>query len=162
VALFYYDNEGDPEAVTKDLQWGWRTRFWNLGLNADVAPGTKILAQAMIGSTIMGFPINGENWVHTDFQSAYLLAVHDFGKFAVTGRIESFQTREHGSEMATGNSEDGWAWTVAGRLPINHYLTGFAEILNVDSRRGTRVSLGGLTSPTERQTVFQIALRARL
>jgi hypothetical protein len=161
VALFYYDNEGDPEAVTQDLQWGWRTRFWNLGFNADVAPGTKILAQGMTGSTIMGFPVRGQAWVHTDFQAAYVLAVHDFGKFAVTGRIESFQTREHGSEMASNNSEDGWAWTLAARVPINNYLTGFAEALNVESRRGARVTLAGLPSSFESQMVFQFALRAK-
>jgi hypothetical protein len=162
VALFYYDNEGDPEAVTKALQWGWRTRFWNLGINADVAPGTQILAQGMTGSTIMGFPVRGQEWVHTDFQAAYVLAVHDFGKFALTGRIEAFQTREHGSEMAPNNSEDGWAWTIAARVPINNYLTGFAEALNVESRRGTRVTLGGLPSSFESQMVFQLALRAKL
>ncbi|HEY4029921.1 MAG TPA: hypothetical protein VGM25_06225 [Caulobacteraceae bacterium] len=162
VALFYYDNEGDPKAFTKAGQWGWRTRFWNLGINADVAPGTKILAQGMIGSTIMGFPENGQAWVHTDYNSAFVLAVHDFGKFALTGRIEAFQTREHGSEMPTNNSEDGWAWTLAARVPINPYLTGFAEALNVDSRRGTRVTLGGLPSPLDNQMVFQLAVRARL
>jgi hypothetical protein len=163
VALFYYDNVGNPEAVTKALQWGWRTRFWNLGLNADVAPGTKILAQGMIGSTIMGFPVNGQNWVHTDFESAYLLAVHDFGKVALTGRIETFQTREHGSLMASNNSEDGWSWTLAARAPINTYLTGFAEILNVQSRRGTRETLAGPPlDPFENQLVFQIALRAKM
>jgi hypothetical protein len=162
VAVFYYDNVGDPEAVTRDLQWGWRTRFWNLGLNADVAPGTKILAQGMTGSTIMGFPVRGQEWVHTDFSSAYLLAVHDFGKVALTGRIEAFQTREHGSLMAPNNSEDGWAWTLAARAPINQYLTGFAEVLNVQSRRGTRVDLGGLSSAFENQLVFQLALRAKI
>lgn len=162
VALFYYDNVGDPQAFTQALQWGWRTRFWNLGVNADVAPKTKILAQAMTGSTIMGFPVNGQPWVHTDFSSAYLLAVHDFGKVALTGRIEAFQTREHGSEMATNNSEDGWAWTLAARVPVNTYFTGFAEVLNVRSNRGTRVDLGGLSSPFENQMVFQLALRAKL
>jgi hypothetical protein len=162
VAVFYYDNVGNPEAFTKAAQWGWRTRFWNLGINADVTPNTKILLQGMTGSTIMGFPVNGQAWVHTDFESAYLLAVHDFGKVALTGRIESFTTREHGSLMSPHNSEDGWAWTLAARAPINRYLTGFAEILDVHSKRGTRVDYGGLTSPTENQTVFQIALRARL
>jgi hypothetical protein len=163
VALFYYDNVGNPEAVTKALQWGWRTRFWNLGLNADVAPNTKILAQGMIGSTIMGFPVNGQAWVHTDFESAYLLAVHDFGKVALTGRIETFQTREHGSLMASNNSEDGWSWTLAARVPVNTYLTGFAEILNVQSKRGTRETLAGPPQdPFENQMVFQVALRAKL
>ena len=161
VALFYYDNVGNPKAFTQDLQWGWRTRFWNLGVNADV-PGAKILAQAMTGSTIMGFPVGGQEWVHTDFSSAYVLAVHDFGKFALTGRIEAFQTREHGSEMAPDNSEDGWAWTLAARVPIDNHFTGFAEVLNVQSKRGTRVDLGGLSSPFENQVVFQLAVRAKL
>jgi hypothetical protein len=111
----------------------------------------------------MGFPVNGQAWVHTDFQSAYLLGVHDFGNFALTGRIETFQTREHGSLMASNNSEDGWAWTLAARVPINSYFTGFAEALNVRSRRGTRATLAGPPlSPFESQMVFQIALRARL
>lgn len=165
VALFYYDNEGDPEAFTRALQWSWRTRFWNLGLNADVAPGTKILAQGMTGSTIMGFPefgSSGAPWVHTDFSSAFVLAVHDFGPFALTGRIESFQTREHGSEMSPLNSEDGWAATLAARVPINNRLTGFVEAMNVESNRGTRVTLGDLQSPFESQMVFQVALRVKI
>jgi hypothetical protein len=163
VALFYYDNEGDPEDFTKAKQWGWRTRFWNLGINANVAPGTKLLVQGMTGSTIMGVPnAAGQYWVHTDFQSAYALAVHDFGKFALTGRIESFQTREHGSQMSPLNSEDGWAATAAVRVPIDNHFTAFAEVMNVESKRGTRATLGGLSSPFESQMLFQIALRAKL
>ena len=162
VALFYYDNRGDPEAFTAADQWGWRTRFWNLGIDADVAPNTKVLMQGMTGSTIMGFPLNGTPWVHTDFRSAFVLAVHDFGPLALTGRIEGFQTREHGSEMPPDNDEDGWAATVATRIPIDQHFTVFVEALNVNSRRGTRVDLEGLASPFESQTVFQIALRAKL
>jgi hypothetical protein len=163
VALFYYDNEGDPESLTKALQWGWRTRFWNLGINANIAPKTKLLIQGMTGSTIMGFPnAAGQYWIHTDFQSAYALAVHDFGKFALTGRVESFQTREHGYQMSPLNSEDGWAATGAVRVPIDNHFTAFAEVLHVESNRGTRVTLGGLPSAMERQTLFQIALRAKL
>jgi hypothetical protein len=52
---FYYDNRGDPEAFTKSLQWGWRTRFWNVGLVADLGPSTRLLAQGMTGTTLMGF-----------------------------------------------------------------------------------------------------------
>ncbi len=161
-SLFYYDNRGDPEAVTGSLQWGWRTKFWNLGVNADLDSKTRILAQAMTGTTTMGFPVNGVPWVHTDFKSMYVLLTHNFGPFAMTGRIEGFSTGEHGSEMSPDNSEDGWAWTVAARVPINSHLTVLGEVLNVQSWRGARVDLGGLPSPFESQSVFQIALRARL
>ena len=162
VNLFYYDNRGNPEAVTQSLQWGWRTRFWNLGVNADLGHQTKLLAQGMIGSTKMGFPVNGQRWVDTDFRSVYVLLTHNFGPFAATGRIEGFATREHGSEMSPNNSEDGWSWTLAARFPINEHLTVLGEVLNVHSWRGTRVDLAGLPSPFESQSVFQIALRARL
>ncbi|MBB2169194.1 hypothetical protein HLH36_12655 [Gluconacetobacter aggeris] len=162
VALFYYDNRGNPQAFTAADQWGWRTRFWNLSVNVRLGRRTKLLAQGMTGSTIMGFPENGRNWVHTDFRSAYVLIVHDFGPLALTGRIEGFQTREHGSEMPPSNNEDGWAATVAARVPIDRYFTAFIEAMNVNSRRGTRVALEGLASPFESQAVFQISLRAKI
>ncbi len=160
-SVFYYDNKGDPEAFTTAGQWGWRTRFWNVGFNADLGPNTKLLAQAMTGSTIMGFPERGVPWVHTKFQSSYILVTHMFDKVAVTGRAEAFSTNELGSEMPRNNSEDGWSLTAAARVPINDHLTALFEALNVRSSRGTRVTLGGLTSPFEGQTVFQASLRMR-
>jgi hypothetical protein len=161
VAVFYYDNRGDPKAFTKTLQWGWRTRFWNVGINADLGPNTKLLAQGMTGSTIMGFPVNGVAWVHTKFDSAYVLIAQTIDTVTVSGRVEAFGTHEHGSEMDPNNSENGWALTVAARTNITNNLTAFAEALNVRSHRGARVQLVGL-EPFEAQTVFQIALRYRI
>lgn len=160
LAVFYYDNRGDPEAFTPAGQWGWRTRFWNIGVNADLGPGTRLLAQGMTGSTIMGFEENGVEWVHTHFRSAYVLVTHEIGKGAITGRIEAFDTRERGSEMSRDESEDGWALTAAGRWAITDSLTAFIEALHVRSDRRTRRVLG--LSPVESQTVFQAALRFRL
>ena len=161
VAVFYYDNRGDPEAFFETLQWGWRTRFWNVGVNADLGPNTKLLAQGMAGSTIMGFKPNGVYWVHTNFRSAYALITQTVGRFAISGRAEAFGTREHGSRMEPENSEDGWALTLAARTNVTNNLTAFAELLDVHSRRGTRLTLGGI-SPFQAQSVFQIALRYRL
>ena len=161
VAVFYYDNRGDPKAFTKTLQWGWRTRFWNIGVNADLGPNTKLLAQAMTGSTIMGFDVNNTPWVHTKFDSAYVLLAQTIDTITVSGRVETFGTHEHGSEMDPNNSENGWAMTVAARTNLTNHLTAFAEALNVRSHRGARVQLIGF-EPFEAQTVFQIALRYRL
>ena len=113
-ALFYYDNRGDPEAFEITGQWGWRTRFMNLGINANLGPDTRLLAQAMTGSTIMGFPFEGKRWVHTRFRSAYVLVSHQLDdRLAVTGRAEAFGTRERGSQMSRDESERGWALTAA-------------------------------------------------
>jgi hypothetical protein len=161
--VFYYDNRGDPEAFFPDtLQWGWRTRFWNVGLSADLGPDTKLLAQGMSGSTIMGFQQNGQPWVHTYFRSAYLLLSQRLDNAtSITGRVEAFGTREHGSEMSPLlNDEDGWALTAAVRHTFSPNLTGFLEALNVRSRRGMRTVLGD--DPFQAQTVFQASLRFRL
>ena len=160
VALFYYDNRGDPKAFETTGQWGWRTRFWNLGINADLGPRTKLLAQGMAGSTIMGFETGGVPWVHTYFRSAYALVTQTIGKGAITGRVEAFGTREHGSEMSPSESEDGVALTAAARYSITDKLTGLIELLHVRSDRGTRANLG--IPAFERQTVYQFSLRYRL
>ena len=160
-ALFYYDNRGDPEAFELTGQWGWRTRFWNLGINADIGPNTRLLAQGMTGSTIMGFETDGVRWVHTNFRSAYALITQTLSsRAAVSGRIEAFRTREHGSQMSPDESERGWATTVALRYNIRDNLTGFAEALNVRSRRGVRENLG--LKAFQPQTMFQLGLRFRL
>jgi len=162
LSVFYYDNRGDPEAFTPSLQWGWRTRFWNVGFNADLTPTTKLLAQAMTGSTIMGFKVDGEPWVHTFFESAYVLLTQQVGPVAITGRAETFSTRERGSEMPPDGGENGWALTVAARMNLTKDLTLLAEAMNVESDRGSRVTLGDLTSSFESQTVFQLSLRYRI
>ena len=161
-ALFYYDNRGDPEAFEETGQWGWRTRFLNLGVNADLSANTKLLSQAMTGSTIMGFESDGEPWVRTRFRSAFVLVSHQLtDATAITGRVEAFATRERGSEMSREESEKGWSWTAAARHRLNDNLALYLEALNVRSRRGTRVDHLGLR-PFQAQTVFQASLRFTL
>jgi hypothetical protein len=160
-ALFYYDNRGDPQAFTPEGQWGWRTRFLNLGINADLGPKTRLLAQAMTGSTIMGFKTGGERWVHTQFRSAFVSVTQTLTPKAVlTARIEAFRTHELGSEMSPDDSEHGWSTTVALRYNLRDDLTAFAEATNVRSRRGVRADLG--LDPFQPQTVFQLGLRFRI
>lgn len=162
VALFYYDNRGNPEAFKPTGQWGWRTRFWNLGINADLGANTKLLIQGMSGSTIMGFEENGVPWVHTYFNSAYAMVTRRIGdKLAISARVEAFNTREHGSEMSPLDNEDGWSSTVAARYNLTSRVTVLAEALNVRSKRGVRATDLGI-NPFQAQTVFQLALRIHL
>ena len=158
---FYYDNRGVPEAFTDSLQWGWRTRFWNLGAVVDLGPSTRLLAQAMTGTTLMGFVPQGETryWVDTRYSSAYALLTHRLGDIALSGRFELFETKERGSEMvAAEENEDGWAATLAGRLPVMDRLTLFVEALHIESERRARATRLGLPAQ-ESQTVIQAALR---
>ncbi len=166
VSIFYYDNRGDPEVFERHRgrQWGWRTRFWNVGVNADLGPSTRLLAQAMTGTTLMGFgfPLpTDRRWVDTRFRAAYLLVRHDFGRVAISGRVDLFDTRERGSFMDNpGESEEGWAVTAAGRLTVTDQLKAFVEAMHVSSERGVRQRLG--QPPEENQVVFQVGLRLQL
>ncbi|HET7816699.1 MAG TPA: hypothetical protein VFK58_03905 [Sphingomicrobium sp.] len=160
---FYYDNRGDPEAFTETLQWGWRTRFWNAGLAADLGPSTRLIAQGMTGTTLMGFiPRNATRyWVDTKFRSAFALLTHNVGAGAISGRLELFDTRERGSRMnAAEEDESGWAGTAAVRWPVGDKFTLFVEGLHVQSKRGGRTVRLGLPRE-ESQTVVQAALRFR-
>ncbi len=159
---FYYDNRGVPEEFNVDLQWGWRTKFWNLGLVADLGPNTRLISQGMWGTTLMGvIPANATRyWVDTRFRSAYALLTHRLGQGALSGRVELFDTREQGSRMsATDESETGWAATAAGRMPLWEHFTFFIEALHVESKRGARIRAG--LPRKQVQTVFQAALRFR-
>jgi len=161
LSVFYYDNRGDPEAFTPAGQWGWRTRFWNIGFDADLGPHTRLVSQAMTGTTKMGFRTNDVIWVDTRFRSAYVLVTHAIGKGAITGRLELFETKERGSQMVPEDeNEDGWALTAAGRWSITDSLTAFIEALHVRSDRGARRHIG--LSQGESQTVVQASLRFRL
>lgn len=162
INAFYYDNRGDPQAVKPSLQWGWRTRFWNFGLVGDLGPRTRLIAQAMTGTTLMGFvpPAATERWVNTRFRSAFALLSQQVGPGALSGRAELFDTKERGSTMATADeSEDGWALTAALRMPVAKLFTGFLEVLHVESKRGARIRSG--LPAKENQTILQAALRLR-
>lgn len=161
INAFYYDNRGDPEEFTTAGQWGWRTRFLNVGLSADLGQHTRLLAQGIAGSTKMGFKTMGRIWVDTEFRSAFGMVTHEIGQATISGRIEFFKTEEKGSRMSPLESEDGWALTVAGRQALTDNITAFAEVLHVESERGVRVINLGIPAK-ENQTVVQLAMRLRL
>jgi hypothetical protein len=68
--FFRYDNRAEPTDVNEDIEWGWRTHFNNIGVEADVE-GTRIRAQAMTGRTRMGYeePPLGRHWIDMRFRS---------------------------------------------------------------------------------------------
>jgi hypothetical protein len=160
INAFYYDNRGDPEAVVPSLQWGWRTRFLNVGLVADLPGGFRLISQGMQGTTQMGFKTGGIVWVDTRFRSVFALLTHPVGAGAVSLRGEWFDTTERGSRMVHADeNEDGWAVTAAVRWPVWTYATLFGEALHVESDRGARARAG--LPARETQTVLQAALRLR-
>jgi hypothetical protein len=161
LAVFYYDNRGDPEAVDNDLQWGWRTRFGNVSLQLRPDKRTTLTSQVMVGTTRMGFPENGRLWIDTRFASAFLLATRRLdGHASLSVRAEAFGTRGRGSEVGDESSENGWAATLAGRYTASDHVTLLGEVLHIDSDRPERSRIG--SSPAQRQTVVQFSTRLTL
>jgi hypothetical protein len=157
---FRYDNRGQPQKVDADLQWGWRTRFGQLAAIWDAGRRTRLIAQALTGTTRMGFPEAGRVWVDTRYRSAFVMATRRIGSGALSARVEAFGTRSRGSELGREDSEHGWATTIAAHRPIGRYAAVFAEALHIDSSRDARRVEEGL-DPQQSQTVVRLVLRLR-
>jgi hypothetical protein len=157
---FHYDNRANPEAFNSDMQWGWRTRFDHLGAILDLDDKTRLIAQGITGSTVMGFKRRGVRWIDTHFQAAFLLATRQIGRGSISARIEAFGTQDHGSRLGPGDHEDGWAFTAAVRRPLTSYATMVFEVVHIDSRRGSRQRDD--LAPQQSQTLVQLALRLRI
>jgi hypothetical protein len=155
----HYDNRGDPQASTPTNQWGWRTKFTNVGATLSLG-GLELKAQAMGGRTEMGFPRAGRIWVDTSFHSAFLLATRGFGRGSVSARVEAFDTRSRGSVAGDSYSEDGWAVTAAVKRELSPRFTLLAELLHIESDKPARSAIG--LAPRQRQNQFQLALRVRI
>ena len=156
VELFRYDNLAKPTDMNQDYEWGWRTKFNDLGLVADLGGGTQLKAQALQGRTHMGYAMDGARWVDNRFRSAFLLLTRPFGPFAITARADAFDTRNNGSLVDDDYDETGWSAMIAGKREWKHF-TGLIELLHVSSRREDRDDFG--LDPRQDQTQLQAELR---
>lgn len=154
---FYYDNRGDPEAVSSAQQWGWRTRFWNVGARIDPTPDLKILAQVVSGTTEMGIESVQGYWVETRFRSAYLRLSQHIGAVTASARYELFDTRERGTRMERAESEKGSAATAALSWKASERIELIGEAIRIDSERGVRARVA--LPARQKQLIVQAALR---
>ncbi len=153
---FAYDNDAKPTAVY-DGQWGWRTRFVEVGARFDPDERTEVLGQALFGQTQMG-PGDPDRWVNTDFSAAYLLVSRRLGDAdALTGRLDLFETRDSTDAYYGLTQEHGWAVTADYLRPLSKHATLLVEALHIWSDRPARED-NAADAPTQAQTVVQTAL----
>jgi hypothetical protein len=156
--VFRYDNRADPEWVDQELEWGWRTHFNDIAVEAEIS-GTRIRAQAMTGRTRMGFvePV-GRRWVDMRFRSAFLLVSRPVGSVGIAARIEAFETRNRGSWWTEEHDDSGWSATLAGKREWGAF-TGMIELIHVSSDNGSRRGIG--IDQEQAQTRLEADLRLR-
>lgn len=157
--VFAWDNRASPTAVNLRQDWGWDTRFVNLGATWRPDDRTRVRAQAMTGETAMGYPdrTDGTIWVDVGFSAAYLSVSREIGPGVLTGRLDVFATDDRTHVVADNNDEDGHALTAAWRWDVRPGTALVFEAARVDSDRPSR-ALAGVAS-RQRQTQGQVALR---
>jgi hypothetical protein len=158
--VMYYDNHGDPESV-EEGQYGWRTRFTNVGLAADLDEKTELLAQYMTGETVMGHFMPPDGWMaDLGFESAYVLLAHDFDFGKMAARFDWFAVNDRNYEFIDDNNDEGWAATLAWQKPVNEWARLAAEALYIASDHPARVDQS--LAPSQEQFLFQLALQLEL
>lgn len=159
----FYDNCGDPQAV-RNAQWGWATRFYNIGVQAQVAPSTQIMGQVLWGHTQMGWEMPDGTWgIDADYDSAYLMLSHDFenGTFAgakLSGRLDYFNVKDNSMRFVDDNTDRGYAITIALTRPLTPHIDLTVEGVHIDSTHPAR-AVTRMIDPRQSQTNLQVALK---
>lgn len=156
---FRYDNRADPMMADAGLEWGWRTRFDNIGVVAEPFPAWEVRAQGLSGRTQMGDEIGGVYWADMRFRAAYAMLTRRYAQGSLSVRFDAFDTTNHGSMIGTDENEDGWSATLAGKRSLTSTLSAKVEVLHVESTRNARVRTG--LDPQQNQTQLQMALHWR-
>jgi hypothetical protein len=156
--FFHYDNRTDPEDVNADLEWGWHTKFDDVGLVADVGGGAELKAQALQGRTRMGFEEEGLRWIDNRFRSAFGLLTRPVGTVGLAARIEAFDTRNRGGWWTDEYDEHGWSAMIAAKREFGP-VTGLVELLHVSSKSPAREHAD--EDERQHQTQLQADLRMR-
>jgi hypothetical protein len=156
IELFHYDNRANPEVVTETPEWGWRTRFDNAGLVADLGSGAELKAQALQGHTRMGFVMFGRRFADERFRSAYAMLTRPFGNIGLAVRADAFDTRNRGSIWTDEYDEHGWSAMIAAKRQWGRF-TALAELLHVWSDSPAREHAD--VPERQRQTQLQAEVR---
>ncbi len=159
VEYLHYDNASNPESVDEYMEWGWRTKFDNIGLVASLAPDTQLRVQGLAGHSLMGYPVDGARWVDLRFRSGYALLTHYFERGSVSARAETFRTRNRGSALTAADDENGWSAMLAARRSFGPHVTALVEALHIESRKDARERVG--LAPDQSTTQLQASMRLR-
>jgi hypothetical protein len=160
VNALYYDNRARPDAFDSE-QYGWRTRFLNLGTlwsPGDGSSGPEVLLQYLGGDTWMGNQVPGLPKVTFDFRAAYGLFTVPFGRHRLSLRYDWFETVDRDDfRLVDNNDEDGFALTLAYLVRTFDQQRLAFELLRIESDRLGRASIGLPVQATE--WLFQVSYR---
>jgi hypothetical protein len=158
LSAMVYANRGDASAL-RNGQYAWKTRFATVGASLRTAGDTTILAQVMVGTSIMGLDPDRRVMTDVSFSSGYLLISKPLKAGSLTGRIDLFAVDDHSFRDLEDNREKGAAATGAWARPLAGTTELVTEVLATWSDRPARARIGLRADQVDVQT--KIALRMR-
>jgi len=153
-----YGNRGDPAAL-RNGQYAWQTRVATVGASLRTSGDTTILAQVMMGASIMGLDPARRAMTDVSFRSGYMLISKPLRTGSLTGRIDRFAVDDQSFLDLENNRERGTAATGAWARPLSHATELVTEVQAVWSDRPARARIGLRADQVDVQT--RIAVRAR-
>ena len=146
----FYDNRANPE-VTRRGQYGWRTRFYSLGLTTHWR-GVNLTAQAITGDTRMGTRLLHRNPVDNQFSSEFILLSREIDNHSIAIRRDWFRIKDRDvMTVWDPNQEQGAAWTVSYAYAFNDRWSVETEWLSIQTRRAAWLLFNETASQKERQ-----------
>lgn len=126
---YYYDNQGDPLAVSYERLYAWRTKFHSLALQHKFSRDTRVLGQWLSGSSLMG-----ERFVYIDFDAWYVMLSHKYKDHRISLRFDKFKVQEDDVFPWDPNNSDGHGVTMAWRYDLNkNWQIGVEHHMNKNS-----------------------------
>ena len=107
---YFYDNQADPLAINDLRLYGWRTKFHSLALQHKFSNTTRMIAQGLKGSTLMG-----GRFVYVDYEAWYLMLSHKIDKHRISVRYDHFDVDEDDIFVFDPNNSNGHGLTAAWR-----------------------------------------------
>ena len=155
ISVGYYDNNATPYRV-ENGQYGWRTRFYHLGLSWRLPAEFELSAQYLSGDTLMQSTARVDI-VNNDYTSGYIALSKRMQKHRVTLRLEEFSVSDNDLTAGDNNDEYGKSATVnySYRLSKSWFLS--VEYNWIASQRAARMYTNQTINLTERQ--WQLAAR---
>lgn len=158
VRAMHYDNRADP-TILKDGQYAWTTKFDHLGAQLSLPADFGLIAQWMVGSTVMGPVINGARAVDVEYESKYLMLTKTLDQHRLSLRYDNFDVTQNDEIPEDNNPENGHVWTVAYQFDHSEYLSFAAEWLSIKTHHCGWVYYG--LDPTNTETQLQVSVRLK-
>lgn len=151
---YYYDNQADPNVVNYERLYAWRTKFHSLALQHKFNKSTRLIAQWLTGSSVMG-----KHFVYIDFDAWYLMVSHKYKAHRFSARFDSFEVSEDDIFPWDPNNSDGVALTLAWRYDINkNWQVGLEQHFNQNSS-DIRATIGQNVSVDQQQSLVVLQYR---